>query len=83
MENELVERLRDLSFALAAGGSEETDPLMLVKRIEWGVEHIQAVEAKRSADLIEELSKTPKTTWGQVKAAVANRAGYTLPPPPA
>jgi hypothetical protein len=76
----VVERLRDLSFALAVGGSEETDPLKLVERIEWGVKHIQQVEVKRTADLIEELSKEAyswtrdKPTWGSIRAAVLARA---------
>ena len=74
-DERLIEALRDLSFALAMGGGEETDPIKLVARVKEGVDLIQQVEAQRTADLIEELSKTPKTTWGQVKTAVLNRAG--------
>jgi hypothetical protein len=74
-----VERLRELSSSVGAGYAEgERDPLKLIERIAWGVEHIQQVEAQRAADLIEELSKTPKTTWGAVKTAVLERAGPAL-----
>lgn len=75
MSDELIERLRGLSFALAAGGSEETNPNKLLDRIEWGIDHIQQVEAERSADLVESLSRNPRTTWGQVMQAIRNRGG--------
>jgi hypothetical protein len=76
MTEEIIERLQGLSFQLAAGGSEETDPVKLLDRIEWGINHIQQVEARRTADMIEELSKAPKgITWGIIRSAVLERAG--------
>ena len=75
---EALDELRSLSSQLGQGLAEnENDPLKLIARVKDGVELIQRVEAQRTADLIEELSKTPKTTWGQVKTAVLERAGIT------
>jgi hypothetical protein len=73
-DTDMVERLRSLASALGAGGLDETDPAKLLARVEWGVDHIQQVEAARSAQVVEELSKQPRTTWGEVKKAILARA---------
>ncbi len=75
-KTELLDELRSISSSLGAGfGDDKATVEEMLRRIKWGLDHIQRVEAERTAALIEELSKNPATTWGQVKTAVLERAG--------
>lgn len=63
--------LSGLSSYLGAGlGDEATTPEQFNERIRWGIEQLGAVHRARAAAIVEECSKRPKTTWGEVKCAI-------------
>lgn len=65
--------LSGLSSYLGAGlGDDSTTPEQFDARIRWGIEHIGSVHRARAAAVVEECSKRPSTTWGQVRSAVLN-----------
>jgi hypothetical protein len=70
-----VERARDilsnLSSYLGAGmGDDATTLEEFDKRIRWGIDHVGRVYRDRAAQVVEECSKRPRTTWGEVKRAI-------------
>jgi hypothetical protein len=67
----VVEILANLSSYLGAGiGDDTTTPEEYDRRIRWGIDHIGRVYRDRAAQVVEECSKRPSTTWGQVKRAI-------------
>lgn len=62
--------LRELSSWLGAGFPESASLGNLRERIKWGVDHQINATLQRAADVVEECSKKPWTTWGQVRAAI-------------
>jgi len=77
-----VENARDilsgLSSYLGAGlGDDATTLKQFDERIRWGIDHIGSVYRNRAAQVVEECSKRPRTTWGEVKRAIMDDT--TLP----
>lgn len=74
--DEAVERvaldvLAGLSSYLGAGiGDDTTTAQQYDDRIRWGIDHIGRVYRDRAAQVVEECSKRPGTTWGAVKRAI-------------
>lgn len=78
----ITERLREIVSRVGAGSAEqESDPHQLLDRLEWGLQYLAEVEAIKAAGVVEEMSKLPvswgqpRTTWGQVRAAILERVG--------
>lgn len=68
---EALDVLSGLSIYLGAGmGDEATTALQFDERIRWGIDHIGSVYRNRAAQVVEECSKRPSTTWGQVRRAI-------------
>ena len=72
---EEVEEARDilsaLSSYLGAGlGDDKTTLAQFDDRIRWGIDHIGRVYRNRAAQVVEDCSKRPSTTWGTVKRAI-------------
>lgn len=77
-----VEQAKDilsgLSSYLGAGlGDDATTLKQFDERIRWGIDHIGSVYRNRAAQVVEECSKRPQTTWGEVKRAIMDDT--TLP----
>jgi len=63
--------LSNLSSYLGAGmGDDNTTGVQFDARIRWGIDHIGRVYRDRAAQVVEECSKRPRTTWGEVKRAI-------------
>lgn len=71
--------LSGLSSYLGVGiGDDSTTAEQFDTRIRWGIDHIGSVYRNRAASVVEECSKRPTTTWGEVKKAILNDT--SLPP---
>lgn len=69
----LREALSTLSSYVGAGlGDEKTTPQQFIARINWGINHIEGSAFERAAAIVEDCSKRPSTTWGEVKRALLN-----------
>lgn len=63
--------LSGLSSFLGAGmGDDTTTAKQFDQRIHWGIEHLESACRNRAAEVVEECSKRPNTTWGEVKQAI-------------
>lgn len=63
--------LSGLALYLSVGsGDETTTAEQFDKRIMWGIDHLLNAQLTRAADVVENCSKRPATTWGEVKAAI-------------
>lgn len=72
--------LSGLSSYLGAGlGDEATTPEQFDQRIRWGIEHQASAYRDRAASIVEECSKRPGTTWGEVKSAIQNDTFFPEP----
>lgn len=74
-EVEAVAEARDilsgLSSYLSAGiGDDKTTLTQYDDRIRWGIDNLARLMVVRCADVVEECSKRPATTWGQVRSRV-------------
>lgn len=84
-ENETArDILSNLSSYLGAGmGDDNTTPEQFDARIRWGIDHIGRVYRDRAAQVVEECSKRPCTTWGKVKRAILDDTCLPTALPPA
>ncbi len=63
--------LSGLALYLSVGsGDDTTTAEQYDKRIMWGIDHLLNAQLTRAADVVENCSKRPATTWGEVKAAI-------------
>lgn len=77
----LREVLSQLSSYVGAGiGDEGTTSEQFIKRITWGIDHISDAQLAFAAAIVEECSKRPQTTWGEVKQAILARAALKEQP---
>ena len=68
---EALEVLGGLSSYLGMGlGDERTTAQEYDRRIREGIDLIGQVYRQRAADVVEECSKRPSTTWGAVRTAI-------------
>lgn len=69
--------LRSIAAYVGAGGfnAEHVDPREFERKIRWGIDYLTDATFQRAADIVEECSKRPGTTWGEVKAAIIAHKG--------
>lgn len=79
-EETAIDVLASLSSYLGAGlGDDKTTADQYDMRIRWGIDYQHNAIVRLCAETIERLSKTPNTTWGDVKAEIMK---LSIPSPP-
>lgn len=70
-DNEALNVMAGISSYLGAGlGDDDTTADQYGKRIRWGLDNHHNMTVQLCADIVERLSKTPNTTWGEIKAEI-------------